>query len=243
MRLLCLPYAGAGASAYARWSEHCPPGLELWFGLLPGREDRITESHATNIADLADLFAAALMNLDERPFAIFGHSLGSLISFELVRSLRRIGGRAPIHLFVSGMVAPQLQVSEQPLDDASVLDEVRMLGGTPDALLAEPELMEIMLPVLRADFNLVRSYGYYAEEPLPVPITSLGGLQDPYTTDDGLLAWQLQTRASFASRRWPGGHFYLHDFTSEVVRTIADTLGLSSQASQTQPIGASRTLS
>jgi surfactin synthase thioesterase subunit len=148
-----------------------------------------------------------------------------------------------VYLFVSGMVAPQRHVSQQPLDDDHILDEVRMLGGTPDALLADPELMEIMLPVLRADFNLVRAYGYYPGEPLMVPIISMGGLEDPYTTDDGLLAWQVQTHASFSCRRWRGGHFYLHDFTSEVMSTIADSLGFAPRPSWPQSIGASRTLS
>jgi surfactin synthase thioesterase subunit len=226
VRLLCLPYAGAGASAFHSWAEHAGAGLELWLGLLPGREGRIAEPPATCVEELAEGLAGALAELDERPLAIFGHSFGALVGYELVRALRRRGGPTPRHLFVSGMVAPQLLVPGPPLTDGEILDELRAMGATPEPVLSHPELMELVMPALRADFHAVQRYAWRAEPPIALPITSLGGLDDPSVSEAALAAWQVQTRGPFTSRRWPGRHHYLHDVTAELVAMIAGALGV-----------------
>jgi surfactin synthase thioesterase subunit len=161
------------------------------------------------------------------PFAFFGHSLGALLAFELARQLERKGGPSPVHLFVSGHAAPQIPDDRPPtynLPQEAFIDKLRAFGGTPDEVLAHDELMELLLPMLRADFQLSETYIYAAGEPLSCPITALGGVRDPYVTRDDLAAWCEQTESDFAVRMFPGDHFYLNSNGRELIGVIAQEL-------------------
>ena len=211
LRVLCFPYAGGGASVFRTWPGALPSDVEVLAVELPGREtrprDRLVDRRSALIAALADAIVPEL----EAPFAIYGHSMGAALGFSLARELRRRSCRAPAHLFVSGRRAPQL-ADPSPmyhLPQPEFIAQLRQLGGIPDAVFQETELMAYFLPILRADIGLVEAEPYVDEPPLGCPITALGGVSDHKASRDELDAWQAQTSASFACETFPGGHFFI----------------------------------
>jgi medium-chain acyl-[acyl-carrier-protein] hydrolase len=222
-RLFCLPFAGGGAVAYHSWTERIPADIELVRVHLPGREIRLRESLFTRIASLVDILAEELPVWMDRPFAVYGHSMGALVAFELTRELRRRNLRAPAHLFVSGYRAPHLPPSEPPfshLPDAQFIDRVRQYGGIPNLVAQSEELMEIFLPILRADFEMMETYVYKEETPLECPFTAFGGLADPKVTRERILAWKMHTSMNFRAHFFPGGHFFIQDSELLVLNKI-----------------------
>lgn len=212
LRLFCFPYAGAGALIFRTWSDSLPADVEVCPVQLPGRGTRMTERPFTQLSPLVEALAQALAPLLDMPFAFFGHSLGALVSFELARRIRRQYGVHPVRLFVSAGRAPQVPhrgPSIHTLPDKELLMELRRLNGTPSELLGHEELMEIMLPLLRADFAVHETYLYSTEPPLNCPISAFGGLQDNKVSDSDLEAWRAQTSVSFSLRMFPGDHFFL----------------------------------
>jgi len=212
LRLFCFPYAGAGALIFRTWSDSLPADVEVCPVQLPGRGTRMTERPFTQLSLLVEALAQALAPLLDGPFAFFGHSLGALISFELARRIRRQYGLHPARLFVSAARAPQIPhrgPSIHTLPDKEFFMELRRLNGTPSELLGHEELMEIMLPILRADFALYETYLYSIEPPLNCPISAFGGLQDSKVSESDLGAWRAQTSVSFSLQMFPGDHFFL----------------------------------
>jgi medium-chain acyl-[acyl-carrier-protein] hydrolase len=163
------------------------------------------------------------------PFALFGHSLGALVSFELARQLRKLGLPDLVHLFVSGHRAPQIP-RPGPLThqwpDAEFVAELRRLNGTPEEVLQHAELMALLLPVLRADFAIIETYSGSDEEALDCPISAFGGLQDSEASYDEVAAWREQTRGLFKVRMLPGDHFFLHSARAQILRAISQDLSL-----------------
>jgi medium-chain acyl-[acyl-carrier-protein] hydrolase len=213
-RLFCLPFAGGGATAYYRWPRRILAGIEVARVHLPGRETRLREPLFTNLLSLVDTLAEELIPFIDRPFVLYGHSMGALLSFELVRELRRRHNQLPAHLFVSGYRAPQLPPPDPPfshLPDAEFIERVRQYGGVPDLIAQSEELMEIFLPILRADFEMTETYVYSEDSPLECPITAFGGLSDPKVSRDRILAWGIHTSMRFNTHFFPGGHFFLQD--------------------------------
>ena len=214
LRLFCFPYAGAGALIFHKWSDALPRDIEVCPIQLPGRGTRLTEPPFTKLPGLVEALARVLVPLLDKPFAFFGHSLGALIGFELARQIRRQHGLHPVRLFVSAGRAPQIPHRAPPihtLPDNEFLAELRRLNGTPRELLDHEELMEVMLPIVRADFALYETYLYSAEPPLTCPISAFGGLQDRKVSASDLEAWRSQTSASFSLRMFPGDHFFLKE--------------------------------
>ena len=214
LRLFCFPYAGAGALIFRKWSDGLPRDIEVCPIQLPGRGTRLTEPPFTKLSCLIEALVRALVPLLDKPFAFFGHSLGALIGFELARQIRRQYGVHPIRLFASAGRAPQIPHRAPPihtLPDNEFLAELRRLNGTPRELLDHEELMEVMLPILRADFALYETYLYSTEPPLNCPISAFGGLQDRRVNASDLEAWRSQTSASFSLRMFPGDHFFLKE--------------------------------
>lgn len=227
LRLFCFPYAGGSSHIYRTWPEGLPSGVEIVTAHLPGRGNRINEPPYTNILPLVQELAEVIKPLLDKPFAFFGHSMGAMICFELTRRLRREGGASPRHLFVSGRTAPQLKAgrpSPHDLPPEEFESELRRLKGTPDEVLAHAELMQLMLPLLRADFTLVGTYEYSPEPPLACPISAYGAVDDEEVSRENLEAWREQTTAAFNLRVFPGGHFFLHDSRPLLLRTLAGEL-------------------
>jgi medium-chain acyl-[acyl-carrier-protein] hydrolase len=228
LRLFCFPYAGGGAAVYRGWAEQVQPEVEVCSVRLPGREARLAEPPFTRAADLAQALAGALEPLLDVPFAFFGHSMGALAAFELARELRRRGGPLPARLLVSGARAPGRPDREPPvreLPDTEFVAEVRRrYDGIPGAVLDNPELVQLLLPCLRADFTLVETYRPVDEPPLACPISCYGGLDDHHVSREDLEAWRGQTSSAFTLRMFPGDHFFLHSSESSLRRAICEEL-------------------
>lgn len=227
VRLFCLPYAGGSASAYRTWRELVPEQVHVHPLELPGRGARWGETPVNRLPLMAEMLADALAGHLDRPYALFGHSMGGLIAFELARTLRGRGLPQPVHLFVSGSDAPDLPRTRQPVHaapDADVLEELRFLGGTPPELLNDAGLMELILPALRADFSLLETYQYHAQPPLTVPLTVFGGDADPLVASERLHRWLRQTSAASQLVVLPGEHFFVHSAVADVIAAIADAL-------------------
>ncbi len=229
LRLLCIPHAGGGASAFRGWADLFPESIEVCPVQLPGREQRIREAPFDRLEPLVEALAGAVLRRAEVPFAIFGHSNGALIGYELARLLRRRGERGPVHLVASGRRAPHVPPPPpltMGLPDDQFLDELARLGGMPAEVREHPELREMLLPVLRADVALHETYEYQDEPPLEIPITGYAGMDDPRAPPDTVAEWAVHTSREFALRTWPGGHFYLAAERDRVIRQVVQDLGI-----------------
>jgi medium-chain acyl-[acyl-carrier-protein] hydrolase len=227
VRLFCFPFSGAGASIFHKWREILPPAIELFPVQLPGRENRLSEPLITDMDTLVRDSAEAILPYLGKPFAFFGHSMGALLSFELARYLQRHCKLMPVHLFMSGHAAPQVSYYESPihdLPDAEFTKKINELNGTPPEVWEHPELRQLLMPILRADFTICETYSYKAGEPLPCSITAMTGLADPYLDRADLEAWQTQTINNFTVRMFPGDHFYLNQERSLLLRILAQEL-------------------
>lgn len=227
IRLFCFPYAGGGASIFYRWQNNLPAAIQPCPVQLPGRENRIAEPPFESVISLRFELGDCLDPYLDRPFALFGHSMGALIAFELARELRRREKPLPSHLFVSGRRAPQVTANKPPihqLPDSEFMDELRMLQGTPEEVLANEELIQLVLPTLRADFALCETYRYYSEEPFDFPITALAGTGDADTSLEEIGEWRRQTDSQFRLHELPGNHFFLNTQSREILRIIEESL-------------------
>ena len=223
LRLFCFPYAGGGPQTYYKWSRALPSSVEVCPVQFPGRGSRLAERPFTHLPHLVQVLATALAPQLDKPFAFFGHSLGALLSFELARQIRREYGLHPAQLFVSAHPAPQQHRVRSPihtLPEPAFLEEIRRLNGTPREVLDLPELVELIIPILRADFGLSERYAFVPEPPLDCPITAFGGLQDDMTPRDGLEAWREQTNAFFVVRMLPGDHFFINSAQTLLLRAL-----------------------
>jgi medium-chain acyl-[acyl-carrier-protein] hydrolase len=227
LQLFCFPYAGGSPSAFASWDSHLSGWIEVRPLQLPGRWSRSHELPLTRFDEIVTAVGRLLPEVIDRPYAIFGHSMGALLGFEVVRYFRRHGFVLPGCLLVSGRRAPHLQDDDLPIPDMPqqhFLSHLRKLNGTPQELLENPELMELFGPVIRTDFSVCRSYVYAAEEPLDCPIIGFGGDNDPEVAEGRLAAWQIQTCRWWREHTFVGDHFYLHPSVSPLLRTVESYL-------------------
>ncbi|MDF2630777.1 MAG: putative thioesterase [Symbiobacteriaceae bacterium] len=212
VRLICLPFAGGSPAAYRNWPDLMPPAAELLSVCLPGRGPLFSDPPYTDMQEMARAVTASLVPYLDRPFVLFGHSMGALLGFEITRLLRRAHGLAPALLAVSGHRAPQCARTLPPihgLPEAEFLERIRKYGGTPAELLANRELMGLIMPALRADMTAVETYRYSPEPPLSCPISVFGGTNDTHVDAEGLQAWEMQTLGELVLRILPGDHFFL----------------------------------
>lgn len=227
-RLVCLPFAGGAASYFHPLSALLSPDVEVLAVQYPGRQDRRREPVVTDIGALADHVFEALRPWAGDPLAFFGHSMGAVVAFEVVRRFEREGRWAPLELFVSGRHAPSRrreEVAIHRMDDRGVVEELLTLGGTDPAVLADEELLGLILPVLRGDYQALVDYRCPERRAvLGVPITALVGDSDPRVDVDEVKAWSEHTAAAFRLEVFPGGHFYLSDRVTEVAAVVRDRL-------------------
>jgi surfactin synthase thioesterase subunit len=227
VRLFCLSYAGGGASAFRAWPARLQ-GVEVLPVLLPGRETRMLERPFDRMPPLVDALADAIAPELDRPYAVFGHSMGARLGFELLRELRRRDERAPLALFASSCKAPHLPRAPQPLFEQMpenvFVARLRNMNGTPPEVFENPELLELVLPAIRADFAVVDSYEYADEPALACPIRAFGGTMDTEAREDELLAWQAHTTTSFALRMLSGGHFTIVSHEQKITAAVATEL-------------------
>ncbi|WP_438041477.1 thioesterase II family protein [Sorangium sp. So ce128] len=227
LRLFCAPYAGGGSSIYSAWWRELPAHTELCAIKLPGREARMSEPPFERLTPLVQALATALEPWLTKPFALYGHSLGALVCFELARELRRRGAPLPRHLFVSGRRPPHVRGSDplHGLPEPEFLERIRRMGGTPDEVLRDPELLGLFLPVLRADFAVNEVEPFVPGAPLECPISAFGGLDDERAGRADLEGWRHHTRGAFRVEMFPGGHFFLRSAREPLLRSISAVLG------------------
>lgn len=226
LRLFCFPHAGGGAAGYAAWPPALPD-VELYAVQLPGRENRICETPFTQCEPVVQQVCAALQPYLDWPFALFGHSMGSLLAYEVAQTLCRTGV-PPTQLLVSGRRAPHLPDPYPPLHhlpDAGLLAAIQQrYGGIPAVVFQESELRALFTPLLRADFTLVETYQPSTTLPLACPIVAFGGEHDRLTPKSELLAWGKLTARTFALHLLPGGHFYLNEQRALLLARLAAVL-------------------
>ena len=199
---------------YRTWQRWFPPHIDLSLVHLPGRGRRLQEQAFTRAIPLVNAIADHVGPLTGSPYALYGHSMGALIAFELTRELIRRRCAGPQHLFVSGHRAPQWPRTGPKtfcLPHDEFIGELSRLNGTPKEILDSPELMELFIGLLRADFELVETYEYCPAAPLSCPITVYGGLNDKEVPVESCHAWQEQTSASCKVRMFSGDHFFIRD--------------------------------
>lgn len=228
VRLFCFHYAGGAASVFRTWQDSLPGFVEVCPVQLPGRESRLREPLLVAVEPLLDALVENLGPAFDRPFAFFGHSMGAILSFELSLRLRRSGLQGPEALMVSGRRSPHSPETDRPIHDLPGEEfhhELRKLNGTPEEVLAHPELMELLEPVLRADFAVCETYTHRPTEPLACPLTVFGGIEDPKTPRDVLEGWRRYTASDFLLERFPGDHFFLNGASRpQVLRAVGEEM-------------------
>lgn len=214
LTLFCFPYAGAGPAVFRGWAEAmAPDGVEVCAIRLPARDTRFREPPLRSVFDVAPQVAAAMHAVLDRPYALYGHSLGGIVAFETARELRRRGAPIPQRLLVSASHAPQLPWAHPPLryldQDVFLHEMQKRYGGIPNQVLEDEELLRLLLPGLRADVEMIENYRYSDEPPLEFPVTVYGGDRDRMVSRISLEGWREQTTAAFRLHIVPGDHFCL----------------------------------
>ena len=222
LRLFCFPFAGGGTITYRQWPDSLPNNVEVCAILLPGREKRLREKPFDHIQTMAAAIADSISPLLNEPFAFFGHSMGTMIAFEVARELRRRGQPLPSILFVSGRSAPHL-TANPPLyhlpDDQFVAALQARYQQIPQAVIENADLMGLFLPMLRGDFTAIDTYVCQPESPLDCPIVVFGGLRDVIKAE-ALESWSQHTSKSFDRYMLPGGHFFLNEQRESLLKTV-----------------------
>jgi surfactin synthase thioesterase subunit len=226
LRLLCFPPAGAGASTFRAWGGLLPQ-VEVLAVQYPGRQDRFAEPCPERMPALADAIAAAVAADLPGPVAFFGHSMGAVVAYEVARRLAAVGVPEPRHLVVSAHPAPTRERSSRPAADTdeAVLDYLRMLGGANAALLDDPDLRELTMPMVRADLRLIGAYRYAPGPPLACPVTAVVGAADSTCGAVDVVDWAARTTGPFDLAVLPGGHFYLES-PGPLMALLADRTGV-----------------
>jgi medium-chain acyl-[acyl-carrier-protein] hydrolase len=223
LRVFCFPFAGGGAGTYRPWLQNRPKELDFLPLQPPGRETRIREAPLLSMSEMTEAIVGVIAPWLDLPFAFFGYSLGSIVAFEVARKLRAAGHNAPRLLVVSARVAPHLPLDEHAdylRSDQALIKKVRNGGGTPEEVLQQPELLALLLPVLRADFVLNASYEFHPEMPLECPIVAYAGSADAGAPIPQVRAWARHTCAPFRLRLFPGTHFFIKERPLDVLHAL-----------------------
>ena len=225
-RLLFFPYAGGGASVFRGWQSYFPSSIQVHAIQYPGRESRWGEAGYYTLYQLVSALGEWLTASVDRRWALAGHSLGGMIAFELTSMLVRRGGPVPEHVFLSAVSAPQFKKSSiiHNLPEEQFLREIRSYGGLPPEISRDPEYLNLFVPILKNDLRLYEEHVFTPGAPLPVPVTVLGGLEDPKVSPRDLLGWAAHTQYPLASRFFTGKHFFLFEHVAAISRIMAATL-------------------
>jgi medium-chain acyl-[acyl-carrier-protein] hydrolase len=227
LRLYCFPHAGGGADMFRGWQEWLPEWVQVSLAHLPGHGRGMGEECFRELHPLVSAIASRIELQENIPYVLYGHSMGALISFELARELARRQMPGPELLVVSGRRAPQCPRDEpvsHNLPHDQFLAELKRLNGTPREVLENPELMELFIEILRADFQLVETYQCFPGEPLRMPIVVYGGRDDEHLSAQNCQDWQEQTRATATVRMFPGDHFFVRNPCPDFIRAFRTDL-------------------
>jgi len=226
LQLICFPYAGTSANAYKNLAHYAPPFIDIIAVQLPGRGRYLGETPFDNIKPAVEAIAVSIKPYLNNNFAFFGHSMGALLSFETAHYLNSGHSLNPCHLIVSGCQHPAF-VDNSPLyhrlPDAELINELRRLNGTPDELLNNHEMLNLMLPAIRADYQICETYKFTNSHKLKCPITVYGGYSDETETKD-LHAWEDYSTGDFTLKMFKGDHFFIHSSQKEVTNHLFNEL-------------------
>jgi surfactin synthase thioesterase subunit len=236
VRLACFPHAGGSASFFLPVARALAPRVEVLAVQYPGRQERRHEPCLETIDELVDAVLEPILAWTDRPLALFGHSMGASVAFELACRMEERGS-APLALFVSGRRAPSRDRLERvhELPDADLITEIQSLSGTDSRVLLDEELLRMVLPAVRSDYRAVESYRWRSTGPVQAPLHVHVGTSDPKVTLEEAQAWQRHTTGSFTLTSYSGAHFYLNEHAPRLIETIADQLALANSAPQTAP--------
>lgn len=228
LRLFCFANAGGSPAQFRSWQSLLPEGTEVCPVQLPGQGSRFREQPFRQIRSLTErLFEAAEPHLDV-PFAFWGYSMGALIAFELAHTLKRMNCAGPRHLFLAARRAPHTPPTDTPihkLPEPAFIEAIqRRYNGIPAAVLQEPDLMALFLPVLRANFEMIETHTYEAADPLECPITAFGGLSDPTVNSAAIAAWGELTSGPFEYFMFPGDHFFVQGNQPAILQILSKHL-------------------
>lgn len=227
IRLFGFPFGGGGASVFHTWPDAMGGAVEVRALQLPGRETRFREPREKNIATLIRNIASALGEYQEKPFVLFGYSLGSLLAFEVCRELRRQSMRMPEHLFIAALGAPQLPPSHPPistLPNREFVEKIEYYYQPGGEAWNNRELRDFLLPVLRDDIALYETYSYRHEAPFDFPIDVFAGDSDRSVPLEMTDPWSQQTSASMTRHVFRGGHFFIDTCLGEIQSLVSNSL-------------------
>ncbi len=227
LRLFCFPYAGGSSTIFRPWLNKLLNNIEICPIELPGRGSKIKQAPLNRLEPIIESFSLQIKPYLDKPFAFFGHSMGGILSFELTRLLYKKYKIGPVHLFISARSAPQIIDSKPPihtLPESDFIEKLRDYNGTPNAVLQNKELMQLFLPILRADFAVLETYTYHHAPPLECPISVFGGLEDNKVSVENLEPWRAQTNNNFCLKMFPGGHFFINDYYPLLIEKISEIL-------------------
>ncbi len=224
---MCLPHAGGTPAAYRGWPGRFSERVEVLAACYPGRQDRLAEPAVESMSEMVDALVDELLPLTDRPYVLFGHSMGASVAFELALALEHAHGTVPGALLLSGRLPPRLLTGRPPYlgGDEAIVADVRRLGEASTAVLDDPELRELVLPAIRADYRLLGTYRPTLDGITSAPVTAYVGADDPDIDADHVLGWAEHTTAEFDHRVLPGDHFYLSAREETLTSDIAGRIG------------------
>jgi surfactin synthase thioesterase subunit len=242
MRMFCFPYAGAAASAFRLWPAGLPEEVDVCAIQLPGRANRLRERPITSIPEMVEAVVDAMADHLDRPFVLFGHSMGGLLAFEVAHELAARGWSTPRHLIISARRAPLLRDPSSllhVLPDAEFVDEIqRRYGGIPEEILAHQDVLALLLPCLRADITALETHRPPQRVPLGCPLSVFAGAEDRHASPAHVAGWRRETTGAFDTRIFPGGHFYLDaqrpDVLADLSARLAPVIGVAQQREPVQ---------
>ncbi len=227
LRLFCFPYNAGSISVFRDWPDGLPSNIEVYGIQVPGGADRPSEQPLTHLSAVVETLAQVLLPYLNKPFAVYGHSLGALIGFELTRQLFQKHGLAPVHLFVGAWYAPHLPnpyPSSKQLSEPEFIKQVLPLVDCSESVLENAEIMRSLLPILKTGALLYEQYTYSEQKSLECPISAFGGVEDKVVNHDLLSAWHQHTRSAFTVQMFPGHHLFLHSDQSLILQAISQEL-------------------
>lgn len=227
LNLICLPFAGGGSAIFRSWPEGLASDVAVWAARLPGRENRLLEQPYTDAHELVAALLPAIRPLTDRPYAVFGHSMGALLAYEVARELVALGARQPVCLIVAGNNAAHT-LADPPglhrLPDKHLIDALRDYGATPELVLTQPALLDLFLPMIRADFSVAETYRHRPGLTLDCPIVVCRGSEDQDCSAEGALAWSELTTGPCLQFTFPGGHFFIDSERDSLLDMLNDLL-------------------
>ena len=239
MRIICIPYSGGNASVFRTWPNQLPSFVEVYPLEFPGGLRRIKDPLFTRMDSLIDELAAFLLPHLDRPFYLFGSCTGSFIAFELAYRLQEEFGREATRLIVSNIWAPHLPPRKDPIwqfDDEAFTRELTRYGAMPKETLEQTELYQLLMPAIRADFELSETYIYQADRKIRCPVTAIGGYQDHIVPEEDIEGWQEQAEADFESIMLEGDHSLVHSAKDALLRIMSQRLKRDQQTEREETV-------